>query len=321
MKAEVAVLFLKALGGKNPKKNGKWVTCGCPLGPYLHKDGHDANPSFGVRINDQGESRFNCFACESGSLEKLVSTLEYHWLKNPVGHMDFKTARALLDEEGSQVWPLPDYESEDQNQMFEEWPAWLLNLLPPAYKHPAAADYLAARGCPGELSDRFDLRWDEQKTMIACPYRNVYGRFAGIRGRNINPNAPKHFRHFDYTYGEVNNASLVWYNEQVLEMPGPLIIVEGQFDCMHVAQVYPKVIANLTAKPSQQKLKKLGGIDQILFMMDNDATGAVATDKYLEHFQGSDTQVGVIEYPVEWKDPDAVPLQWLQNTLEEAGIL
>lgn len=64
--------FLKELAGPNVemKNQGDWISTHCILAPWEHSGGTDANMSFGVKVNDNGNSIYNCLA---GSTEVVTS--------------------------------------------------------------------------------------------------------------------------------------------------------------------------------------------------------------------------------------------------------
>lgn len=329
MKAAGILALLKALGVNNAKEGNDWVQSSCPLGPYTHVGGADHNPSFGVQVT-KGQSHFNCFVCEHGTLDELVSTFAYHWERNPVGGMyvDLKKAREILEVEGGEIEGLPDYEDSQTVQPFEEWPTWILDNWTPVQLVAQAMEYLTvgrtvhgAQPVSEEQAIAANLRWDADFSRIVAPFWNVYGRFAGARGRSTLPDVPKAYRHYDYRWQGRSNTKLVWYGEQALELEGPLIVVEGQFDLINISQVYPKVVANLTAKPSKQKMMKAVQSDGLLFMLDNDDTGQTVKEQYVEYAERYKVPFGVIDYPKEWKDPASVPPDWLHEELSKAGLV
>lgn len=309
-------LLLTALGAKQIAKKGKWVSSTCPLAPFTHKGGKDEHPSFGVRIDS---NHFNCFACEKGTLGSLLHSIAFHLSKVPsyAPKYDLKTAWALLDGASLDFVPLPNFETTfSQDQVFSPWPDNFLDKFGAIDSSPEAVEYLLSRegSLTLEQAKAAEFRFDHSKQMIVCPYRNSYGTLAGARGRSIDPDCPKAYRHFDYYWNKTNNAPLVWYNEPALNLEGSVIVVEGQFDCRHVEKVWPKVVANLTAKPTMAKLRKLTGCDSVILMMDNDETGEIATRSYKEYLHDK-VKVGVLEYPKQFHDPAQVDLAWLSDAL------
>ncbi|QZI85711.1 DNA primase [Stenotrophomonas phage Summit] len=321
MNEQAIRLLMKALGAKQIGRKGEWVTGTCPLAPFTHKGGTDNNPSFGIKIG--GHSPFNCFACDSGSLSKLVHTLSYHVQQVPSMAPFYDLASAMQLVEGAEMdfLPHPPYEEDlSEKMVFQAWPDNALEIFAPLEAAPHAVEYLANRdgGLTLEQANAAGMKYDFKKQMIVCPYWNAYGKLAGARGRSIDPDCPKAYRHFDYTWNEVNNAPLVWYNELALNLEGPVIVVEGQFDCRHVEKVWPKVVANLTAKPSREKLRKLSGCESVILMLDNDETGENARKKYLEYLTDR-VQVAVFEFDKQFHDPAQCPLEYLKQELYGEG--
>lgn len=310
MSPDKAKLFLLALGRKSEYDGSQWVRAACPLAPWTHQNGKDSNPSFGVSARQGHQSYFHCFSCQSGGLEQLLNTMEYYAGKDGTGkEYDFARARLLLSEDVDEVLPLPDFtEFDGEDQGFQEWPSYFLKAYSAWSWNKQCREYVQSRGVSASQADKFDLRYDPHRNMVMSPYRNVYGAMAGARGRAIDDNP---YKHHDYTCNKVNNAAYVWYNEGVLEHEEPTVIVEGQFDLYTVEQVYPHVIANLTAKPKRSKMQRLAQCPGIILLLDNDKPGKDATVRFLKYFDEHKMPVAVATLPPEFKDsnqagPDAV---------------
>lgn len=71
--------FLKLLGVGEIRisEDEDWTRCSCPLAPFTHFKGKDENPSFGIIVNDTGESAYHCFTCGSGRVWDLVHGLQW----------------------------------------------------------------------------------------------------------------------------------------------------------------------------------------------------------------------------------------------------
>jgi DNA primase len=298
--------------------NGIWVQAKCPLAPYKHKSGKDTNPSFGISLET---GMFNCFACESGSLESLVQALELYASQTP--HMEakynFPAAREALAGIESDLFPLPEYtEFPDKKYVFEEWPEYFIEQFPLWTSSSLAVQYLANRDQPVDpvVACKMDLRYDAQWQRIVCPYRTVNGKLAGARGRAIYSTSP--MKHHEYLWNKVSNANIVLYNEPALEWAAetgkPIVVVEGQFDCMSVLRVYPGVVAGLTAKMSLPKMAKLQNVPGVVVLMDRDAAGEAAWPRYRKYLEGK-VQLGRVEVPAPYKDPGEMPVEVLQDVL------
>jgi hypothetical protein len=306
MKPEQAAKFLQAIGSQpEPYSGGGWVRSHCPLAPWTHANGKDSNPSFGISVHEGKHSHFNCFACESGSVEKLLQLVEFYHGKNPyIGKKyNFDAARALLEQEDLDVFPLGEFTEfpNDEFNHFEEWPEWMADHYPLASEVPAAYAYLRGRKVTDEQIQRHSIRYDAYREMVAFPFRTVYGKLAGMRGRRINDFGPQHY---DYSFNGTNNTHNTWLNEPVLEREQIVVIVEGQFDMLTVERVYPYVLGNLTARAMPAKLKKLQGSPGVILMLDNDLTGKSAAQKYITYFEKHQIQYAIPSLPDGIKDPD-----------------
>lgn len=329
MTPKQAAEFLKALGADaHAEDHDEWVTCSCVLAPWTHKKGTDSNPSFAIHLKPGERPYYNCFSCGGGSLEELLGTLQLYRQNNPAKgkHYNLKLAREILDGAEVEVMALPEFSefSNHHSQQFEEWPKhYIDSFMSWKYVKPAY-EYLKSRGVTGEQAVRFDLRWDSKKEMIVSPYSNVYGKLAGARGRSIH--GGKHIDgHFDYTWNNRNNAGLVWYNEKVLNYGEPVVVVEGQYDLYAVDKVYQSVMANLTALPKPQKMKKLAQAPLVILMNDSDEAGQAANEKYIKYLNEYGTPYHVVEYPVikDEKgevmklDPDKMGPEWIRDKLKD----
>lgn len=318
MTAEQAVAFLQALAVKQIKVKGNgWVEGSCPLAPWLHEHHQDQTPSFGIKIIPGQRSFFKCFACRAGSVEELVYTLE-QYCKGDGQHRDFKMAHLLLEDE-QKVLPLPEYGESQDTQVFEEWPEYWRESFSPVEFISEATDYLLhRRQNPADMATlkSCDVRWDSSKKMIVALYRNVYGKLAGARGRSALPNTQ--FKHFDYRWNGHSNAKLCWYNEPCLNLPGPVVAVEGQFDCWRVLQGgFKKVVANLTAKPSWEKMVKLSESGTVIQIPDRDEAGRQSVDVYGNFCAALGLNHKVLELGEGVKDPDDCHPAYLRDIIEE----
>ncbi len=321
MKEEQAKGFLKALGCKPEYNGGPWVRCSCPLAPWLHDSGKDSNPSFGLSISDDKASHYNCFSCQSGSAEELLQTLEMYASGSLLSHAkyNFPAARAYLEQEAQDVFPLGEFTEfdHDETKEFYEWPAYFIDSFHPAAYSKKAYDYLMGRGVtPQQVIDR-NIRYDPKRNMVVFPFHSVYGKLAGARGRNIGQDGPPHH---DYSWNKTNNTGLVWYNEEALNLEQPVIIVEGQFDYLTVARAYPPTMANLTAKPTPPKMKKLQQCPGVILLLDNDKTGVKAAEKYVTFCDQNNINVAVLTLPEGIKDPDQMGTEGISQLLKDFGL-
>src|SRR5439155_11530548 len=93
---------------------------------------------------------------------------------------------------------------------FQEWPEWWLSEFPAYDCNVESLEYIRNRHLPKAVADHFGLRWDDHRRMVVCPFYTVSGKFAGARGRAIDSNCDKRFRHHDYAWNGVRNSSMIW---------------------------------------------------------------------------------------------------------------
>jgi DNA primase len=314
-----------------PYDGGGWVKAPCPLARWTHQSGKDSNPSFGISIKPGERSHYHCFACSSGSLQELAGALVMHLQKHAPENLKLYPINQIfqiVEDEELAVIPLPDYEDTQSSpyEDFQEWPQYFIESFPEWRYSKDCVDYLKKRGVTKEQAIQHDIRWDPHHRRAVFPYRSVYGKLAGARGRAVDD---VEFKHFDYTWNGVNNAGLVWYNEEVFNNEQPIVVVEGQFDCLAVERCYPHVIANLTAKPSPFKMKRLQSAEGLIFMTDNDKAGNAAMEKYIAYAQHHKLDYYPLYLPKEYDekgnfiklDPGSLGTDWIRTELQKIGVL
>lgn len=316
MTPEQGVEFLKGLGvtGSYLKETG-WLVASCPLAKWTHQNHSDHSPSFGLLVKEGERSFFSCFACRNGSAEELLQTIEMYAKGGP--QYDFLKCYQILNEEPLAI-KLPDYEDmPTKSILFEEWPTYWLDSFKSVEWYQEALEYLAHRGIGQDTILEYRLKFDPKKRMVIFPYFDVFGRFAGARGRSILPNVTGSQKHYDYTWQGANNCRMVWFNEKVLNLEGPVVVVEGQFDCLKTAQAYRKVVANLSAKPTIEKLKKLTECSWVIQIPDRDEAGVESTKKYQSMCYTLGIKHDVIWLPDDVKDPDECAVGYLYDRIKE----
>jgi len=58
-------IILEELGLKMSHRWEDWVMLKCPFAEWTHSKGTDTNPSFGIKINDTGNSGYHCFSADT----------------------------------------------------------------------------------------------------------------------------------------------------------------------------------------------------------------------------------------------------------------
>lgn len=317
MNPEQATQFLTALRVKRIEKSGKWLRGSCPLAPVFHQNGHDSNPSFALTLEPDKKSRFNCFSCKSGSAFELLQMLQFHELDQ---NKDMVLAYQILQNEQLEVIPLPGYgefSKAEEVWVFNPWPEWVLDSYMPASNAPVALHYLKTeRGVTEAQIKAYDLRFDIGKQMVVFPIRDAYGALAGMRGRSVVGGTTGWQKHYDYSHESTNNVKGVWFNEEALQLPGTVVVVEGQFDALKVAQCHPKVVANLTAKPSREKILKLALMESVLYIPDTDNAGQATIGIYETELAKYKVPLKVLHLPKSVKDCGDCDPNYLGDLIE-----
>lgn len=304
MTEEKIFALLGLLGAKHATKTGQWIKASCPLAWVRHEKGSDTNPSFGIKIEPQGKSICNCFACNvKGELGTLLTELLFETRKGNAPKLKLAEAFKLVEEENE----LGYFDHGDWHlgpkgeRQVVPWPEQWLASFQQAVDVPRARNFLHSRGVHIKLSIDLDLRYDSAGDMVGFPIRTAEGKLAGMRGRLIEPSGD--FRYYDYTYKGVSNTSLVWLGEDKADITKPVVVVEGPFDYAAVFPVYPHVLANLSASLSERKARRLATAVLVLSLFDNDKAGELAYKELCKHI-GKTTVVRRVQYPTKHvKDP------------------
>lgn len=326
MSPEQGITLLKSLAVHNGTlKNGEWVVSSCPLARWEHTSGKDTNPSFGLLVSQGTRAVYNCFACGKGSAHTLVHKVSYRAQQdNVLNQYQIKLALSILENEEIEVDTLPEYSEfggRDKKQ-FQELPQYFIDSFTKASDSARAKSYLESRGV--KEVEQWDIRYDSFKDMVVFPYRNMYGKLAGARGRAIESGK---LNHYDYKWNQVNNSEIVWYNEQALCNEEVVVVVEGQLDAIHVSRAYRSVIANLTAMPVLRKMKKLQGYPGLVLIPDNDSTGEKSVEAYKKVCDELSIPLALLTLEDAHsrkeklaKDPDDVDLNWIRENLKSLGL-
>lgn len=169
-----------------------WVMGNCPFAPYRHANGTDRSGDFGIKIEDDGTSFINCFACKpKGSIASLCFQLS-HLRNEPElreygkkieqdelvgGSFEFGEWEDDEDEDNSSQTLRPT-KFPDERDFFSRYASVLA--------YPAATRYLARRGIRPTTALALGLRYHVGERRILFPVYDYWtGRFAGCSGRTI----------------------------------------------------------------------------------------------------------------------------------------
>ena len=274
--------------GWKTKNRGDWVSTSCPFARDEHEQGKDQNPSFGITVNPNGESRYNCLACGQKGLLTTLPTV-----------LDFKD---LLTEDKVAIMREFINESETLSRGSSEDSGYLVDLAPALSEYTLERfqnlrkTHLAVRGITVESVQRFELRWDRAENRLLFPIRDNEGRLVGLRGRYIGPPDPDVLRYRDYTELSPSKKSAkkfgVWYGSHLHMNPDKaLILVEGEIDLIRLKQVLPlaNVVAAIGASITKEQLKSLPfPAKGTIAFFDNDMAGKKALEAVVQEAKHRD---------------------------------
>lgn len=261
---------------------GQWVQSPCPFAPYTHARGIDRKPSFGIKINNTGMSRYNCFSCSrTGQLFELpdaLAKLAGDKLGDPEG-MNKVLDAELASLKGVELGSLPFLDAVGaQDEPLS--PLLVAGFYDPLRDSPDAVAYAQARGVSVEALERLGVQFDAGESRLMFPIMDGEGLLYGFTGRSILCQAT-----IDASFGypKVKNywctKSRHLLGAQLVEKTKPTIVVEGLFALAKflsfpsIAQKY-NVVAVMGSNVSQRQLELLISTGtSIYLMLDGDMAG------------------------------------------------
>lgn len=337
MNAPDIVTLLERLSCSRIKLAGaKWINASCPFAPYtdLHKNRQDANPSFGIAIDD-GKSSFQCFTCNSkGTLTALLFRLRHLAEQNEqdttgltelfawVQDRDRETPRTATTLKGrlknldySRRAPVEVggiLMSEEKAKSASTSPEVILDeteldKFDPLT--PEARDYLRSkRGLSDDTISEWGFRWHPQSRRIAIPIRDCKGRLVGISGRALMGESKRKFLH---STGFKRDRYLFGEHRLREGEGGRGIVVEGFFDAIYLWQQGYPAVALLGTSPSVIQAEKLVRFfSEIVVFPDGDGAGYAGAKKVVRVLERR-VKTSVAPVPP-GRDPDELsPLELL----------
>ena len=296
MNREGIIEFLAALGVHQYREEGEWVQASCPAAFARHKHGHDANPSFGINVVDDGRSGYNCFACGLKGRDLSELLIDLHHYRKLYDHegIDFTKARQIVLQEDDIGYMPHEWADTSNDKTFEPWPEWYLDDFTSAWADGRCRGYLTSRGISADICIKLDLRYDKQRDRVCFPVRHRSGFLSGLRGRSLVGK-----KYHDYVWNGNNNTSLVLYGEQWIDPLKPLVIVEGPFDLAAVYPHYQNVAAIFMASVNKRRMATIELAVSVLAMTDSDMAG----EQVFWHLRDVMPATQRIEMPTGRKDP------------------
>lgn len=285
----------------------EWVMAPCPYATWRHASGYDhTGTNFGVHIEDDGISRYNCFSCHStGTLSGLAFTLAT--LRD---EPELRTLAKKLEKDeilGGELdfgeWEQRKPVAKKQKTIPTNFPSEreFTDKFPSILRSAVALRYIGHRGISLDTAFAIGLRYDPRDYRILFPiYDERSGRFAGCSGRSHRSAAWREAREVatgrkqpkvrDYfglqkdrlllgrpqlRVGESHERAAK-HEPLIQRERGPLIIVEGLFAYARIRQIRPRlhVRALLGSKLTEGKAALLKMVDRpIYWLTDDDLAG------------------------------------------------
>ena len=276
MNRQGIVRFLGKIQGPNTpiQHHDEWVSTHCPLAPWTHPKGSDRTPSFGVHIDDEGTSVFNCFTCKNtGPLPHLLKLLEKY-----TGE-DYSSLTSEVETGEMYALQLPEWDNRKaakKDTLSEPLRYFLHDFYEKEYDHP----YLKERGILPETAEELQLRVDPDDghgaERILFPVFDANGGFYGYTGRATDNKVEPRVR--DY-YG-LPKRNLLLGLEHLRPEQERVVLVEGLFDFGVLFQLDLPVVASLhsTLTKAQQRILVEIGKPVVVFY-DNDEAGRKGTQE------------------------------------------
>lgn len=271
MDRETIVDLLQDLLGVNRAivHHADWVSTTCPFATWRHERGTDSTPSFGIHVDGEETSAFNCFTCKAkGPVSYLPELLgQYN------GKDYSKLVRAISKGELLGL-ELPDWENRRRRKDREKLGDPTEMVVVDYFDHAVGQPYLAERGLDDDTAELLDIRYDYDDghgvERILFPGRRPNGDFYGFTGRAIDHRVvPKVRDYFGFP-----KQHLLLGAEHVTDKDKYIVLTEGLFDFAYLYHLgYPAVAAmHSSLTIHQAKLLADMGKPVILFL-DNDAAG------------------------------------------------
>ena len=244
--------FLKLVGVGEIKisDDEEWVRCSCPLAPFTHFKGSDENPSFGIVIEDKGESSYHCFTCGSGRLFDLVHRLQWtvgipKTARHFFGQAEVFDESQAGDSEDLRIGGyyddiyvrnlLPSRKVKVPDEILDSYP--LLQYSDHAESKEEIEEYFLNRGILPHVLWEYGVRHDPGQRFIIFPMIDTDGEAYRLHVKLV------HEKTFLYLTPEVLKCSDryepwgrkdYWFGIQFLDPLLPVVLVESETDLLRL---------------------------------------------------------------------------------------
>lgn len=318
--------FLRVAGCDKIKSGPEWVKSTCPVAHIRHAGGRDEHPSFGVRIEPEGESRCRCLACGySGPLYPLAWKLGRPELfdlaqVNNVGDWGEEVPvglRGKVEQMAGSYWaetrqPRDLAELLPTTPKNEPLPETLLAEFQPIPER--VQSYLRNRGLYDSTIQAWELGYHPGANRLSIPIRDVEGNLVALSGRAMGDQQPK------YLHSKFKR-DLVLYGKHMSEDSDTAYLCEGFFQAISIWQLGRRgVLARMGTHLSKHQEKIiLDGFKELVIVPDGDKAGYESAELISERMRDR-ISVRVVDMPSGF-DADTLPEHALRELLDGAKTL
>jgi 5S rRNA maturation endonuclease (ribonuclease M5) len=309
----VKFLTLLGIGEMKISEEEDWVRCSCPLAAWTHFKGEDSNPSFGVKVNDSGESGFHCFTCHSGRLLDLVHILHFT-IGMPVRASDFLSLAEVFDEEQEErdlsssefyidtaaIEIIPPKKTPVPKEVLEQYP--LLENTEHEVEQIQIENYFMDRGIRPDVCYDYGVRMQPISSYILFPIFDTDGEAYQLHIKVL------HHKQFFYVTPELAGYPEMkqwgrkdyWFGIQFYDPIKPVVLVESETDVLRLRSMDIDNVIATCGPLNKAKADRITN-STIYLGFDSDQAGSKFTMKAIQFFKGREL------YKLDWS---LVNIKW-----------
>lgn len=296
----ITFLRLIGAGGIKISEEEDWVRTSCPLAPFTHVKGRDDNPSFGIIVNNKGESAYNCFTCGSGRLWDLLHRMQFTVGLPKRARHHFGSAE-IFDEE--QVLETSGYASSSgyhdpgevsflSNKKVKV-PDEVLSIFPTLEDSPFVGhkkeveDYFLFRGILPEMLWEYGIRHDPEKRSIIFPMTDTDGEVYRLHVKLVLEKTFWYITPELLGYSEDYEAwgrKDFWFGLQHFDPILPVLLVESETDLLRLRSLGVNNVLAACGGVNKWKVSRIPNYT-IYLGFDSDKAGNQFTMKAISLFK------------------------------------
>jgi len=309
MTKDEIVAICEAMGWHTPLGSAHrdgWVVCSCPLAPWRHGGGKDANPSFAISFGDT-LPHCVCLACDySGTLPDLLLVLIQELTPGtPLRKQAVKIMQGLpTSPTKGPLMPVKTKTKIIHDPLFPD--VWL-EQFPRASESAKPLKYLMGRGITNVMADAMDIRYDPKYERIGFPIRDWSGQLRGMQGRVLDDEQKP--KYLFYKWDGVSCGHQVLLGEATVDTEKPVILVEGVFDFAALFPYTKQVMVLWGSRVTPSRVARLARCLKIYTAFDTDMAG----NKAREAIKDTTLPVTNLMLPETVKDVGELGAEGLKN--------